>query len=198
MPHASLKPWKPWQKQVWFAYVKILLVVVPLVILGNCAQSIYQGRNLQQTKACPQCNLFLSQQWRANLSGANLQEAGITYANWSGSQLQRANLREADLSNSRFRGVDLSGANLQEADLTFTNLREANLSGADLSGAKLAYTDLRNANLTGANLSGAALTATDLRGAVLTDANLTEARLRNTKLPDGTVKTGEFSFGDSP
>lgn len=193
MPHGSLKPWKPWQRQVWLTYVKVLLVVVPLVILGNCAQSLDQGRNLRQTKACPQCNLFLSQQWQADLRGANLQEAGITYANWSGSQLQRTNLREADLSNSRFRRVDLSGANLQGADLTFTNLQDATLTGADLSGARLSYTDLRGANLTGANLSGAQLTSTDLRGANLAGANLTNARLRRAKLPDGTVKTGGFS-----
>ena len=72
---------------------------------------------------------------RANLSGANLSGADLSYADLSG-----ANLRGADLSYA-----DLSGANLRGADLSYADLSDANLRGADLS----------YANPSGANLSGA-------------------------------------------
>ena len=64
---------------------------------------------------------------RADLSGAHLCGADLSYAN-----LSRANLSGADLS-----GADLSYANLSGADLSYANLSRANLSSADLSYANL-------------------------------------------------------------
>ena len=57
----------------------------------------------------------------------------------------RANLRGANL-----RGADLSWANLTGANLSWANLTGANLSGANLSGAYLIGANLSGADLTGA------------------------------------------------
>lgn len=83
---------------------------------------------LKATRNCPFCVLL-----EANLSGADLSDAGLC----------RANLF----------GANLSGANLTGADLRGANLIKTNLAGADLSGA-----DLSQVNLTHADLSGAVLT----------------------------------------
>ena len=80
---------------------------------------------------------------KANLSGANLSDARLSYAD-----LSDAILISADLS-----GADLSDANLIHANLSHADLRGANLESADLSGA-----DLNEANLSDADLSFANLT----------------------------------------
>jgi len=67
---------------------------------------------------------------RANLQGANLQEADLR-----GAYLREANLQEADL-----READLQEADLREADLREANLQGAYLREADLWGAKIKIT----------------------------------------------------------
>ena len=74
---------------------------------------------------------------RADLSYANLRDAGL-----SGANLRRANLSGADLSRADLSGADLSRADLSGADLSRADLGYANLRGADLSGADLSYTCL--------------------------------------------------------
>ena len=85
----------------------------------------------------------------ANLEGANLRGADLSYANLSG-----ANLRGADLSCANLEGANLRGANLRGANLRGAYLSGANLRGAYLSGAYLSGANLRGAYLSGANLSG--------------------------------------------
>jgi hypothetical protein len=72
----------------------------------------------------------------ANLSGANLSEADLGWVRISSSALSRTNLSEADLSSANLSGVRLFDANLIGADLSGADLSGANLSGANLSGAK--------------------------------------------------------------
>lgn len=92
----------------------------------------------------------------ANLYGANLSRATLTWTNLSGANLRTANLSEAhlrgvNLSAARLMGATLRGARLDEADL-----RNANLSGADLRGARFPKTNLEDAlSLEAANLRGA-------------------------------------------
>lgn len=86
-------------------------------------------------------------------------------ANLSGEDLRDHNLSFADLS-----GANLSGADLRDVDLFMTNLTSANLTGAKLSGANLGLANLVTANLENANLTGA-----DLRFADVTRANFTNA-----------------------
>ncbi|MBZ6860969.1 pentapeptide repeat-containing protein [Klebsiella michiganensis] len=108
---------------------------------------------------------------RANLRGADLSDANLSYAN-----LRGANLRDANLSYANLRGANLRGADLSDANLSYANLRGANLRGANLRGANLRGADLSDANLSYANLRGA-----NLRG-----ANLSYANLRGADLPDLT------------
>jgi hypothetical protein len=89
---------------------------------------------------------------KANLRGADL----------CGADLSWANLREADLCGADLSWANLSWANLREADLCGANLREADLCGADLSWANLSWANLREADLCGADLRGADLSGADL------------------------------------
>ena len=115
---------------------------------------------------------------RADLRGANLRGANLSYAD-----LRGANLRGADLSYADLRGADLSSANLRGADLRGANLSSANLRGADLRGANLSYADLRNADLRNADLRSANLCGADLRGANLSGADLSGANMDYAVLP---------------
>ena len=88
-----------------------------------------------------------------------------------GWQNMRADLRGADLQEAILRGAILRGADLQEAIL-----RGADLGGAILRGAILRGADLRGADLRGADLGGAILGGANLRGANLWRANLRGAK----------------------
>ena len=77
---------------------------------------------------------------KADLRGANLRDADLSYADLSG-----ANLSYADLSYADLRDANLSYANLRDANLRDANLRDADLSGVNLSDANLSYADLRGA-----------------------------------------------------
>ncbi len=93
----------------------------------------------------------------ANLRGANLSYADLRGANLRGADLSYADLRGADLSSANLRGADLRGANLRYANLRNADLRNADLSGANLSSANLRGANLRNADLSGANMDYAVL-----------------------------------------
>ena len=54
---------------------------------------------------------------------------------------ERANLRGANLSGANLSYADLRGANLSYANLSYANLRGANLRDADLSYANLSYAE---------------------------------------------------------
>jgi len=108
---------------------------------------------------------------RANLTGANLTDAYLTYANLMGANLTDAYLAGANLTGANLTGANLTGANLTDANLAGANLAYANLTGANLTDAYLTDAYLAGANLTGANLAGANLT-----GAYLTDAYLAGAK----------------------
>ena len=122
---------------------------------------------------------------RADLYGADLSEADLSWANLYG-----ADLSEADLSWANLYGADLSGADLSEANLSEADLSGADLYGADLSEADLSWANLYGADLSGANLSEANLSEADLSWADLSEANLSEANLRGAKGTD-TVITNE-------
>ena len=64
---------------------------------------------------------------KANLQGADLQEADLRGADLRWADLRGADLRCADLRGADLRCADLQGANLRCADLQGANLRDANL-----------------------------------------------------------------------
>ena len=104
-------------------------------ISKECLKTILDNHQHWLNRDCVGC-----ENMRANLSGAYLHNADLSYTN----------LRDADLCNADLRGANLSRANLSGADLRGANLCNADLSEADLCGA-----NLRGANLSRANLRGA-------------------------------------------
>ncbi|TVQ83110.1 MAG: pentapeptide repeat-containing protein [Micavibrio sp.] len=82
----------------------------------------------------------------------------------SGASLQNAHATQADFGDANLSGADLSGAKLQNA----------NLDGTDLTGSKMEKTDLRAASLKGAILIDAEIENADIKDADLTGA-LTDA-----------------------
>ena len=111
---------------------------------------------------------------RADLSGADLNDANLNHTD----------LRRADLSGAYLRGADLSRADLRGADLSGADLSGAYLSRADLRGAYLSDADLSGAYLRGADLSGADLSGADLSGAYLSGAYLSRAVAERTIVPE--------------
>ncbi len=83
--------------------------------------------------------------YKANFTGANLEQIQMVEAN-----LIEANLEKAILTNAQLEVAALNEANLKDAHLERANLKGANLQGANLEGAYLKETDLERANLQGA------------------------------------------------
>jgi uncharacterized protein YjbI with pentapeptide repeats len=87
-----------------------------------------------------------------DLTGANLQFAGMTGADLSGANLTGANMKLVGLASA-----NLSGANLTNANAFDSAMGLANLSGADFSGTNLTLADLQQANIAGARFATANL-----------------------------------------
>jgi len=67
----------------------------------------------------------------------------------------KANLKGADLNNAELTNAKLQGANLSNANLTDSQLQCADLTNADLRGVNLKGADITYAKLEGAKLGGA-------------------------------------------
>jgi len=98
---------------------------------------------------------------------------------FEGADLNGANLRGADLTWADFRGADLSRTDLRDADLGGADLRRAELLGADLRGA-----DLRRAKLLSADLCGA-----DFSAGLLKNSDFTDARVGLTVFAENDLST---------
>jgi uncharacterized protein YjbI with pentapeptide repeats len=124
---------------------------------------------------------------------AMLNNASLTYSNFSDASFVNANLVGADGIFSTFHRTDFSGAQMYQgiwrqsdfsgalfvgSQLAYTEFRYSDLSGANLSGAVMyGGSDWLMVNLSGADLTNAWMYDVDLRYADLTGANLTGARL---------------------
>jgi len=110
------------------------------------------------------------------VNGKCLQDILEAHKRWLNNDDQgiKADLYGADLNNADLSGVDLRYADLSNADLRYANLRNADLRNANLSNADLMGANLSGASLRYANLSEADLTGTNLRRADLSDANLSQ------------------------
>jgi len=106
------------------------------------------------------------------VGNCNGKRADLSNVDLSGKDLSNANLRYANLN-----GTDLSDANLSYVYLKGANLSNANLSDADLSDANLINANLRSVNLSGANFRGADLSDADLENSILYGVNLSDATL---------------------
>ena len=124
---------------------------------------------------------------------ALMDNASLTYSNFSDASFVNANLVGADGIFSTFHRTDFSGAQMHQGIWRNSDFSDALFVGSQLAYTEFRYSDLSGANLSGAvmyggsdwlmvNLSGADLTNTwmydvDLRYADLTGADLTGARL---------------------
>ncbi|WP_108945980.1 pentapeptide repeat-containing protein [Shewanella halifaxensis] len=117
---------------------------------------------LISTNSCQNCDL----------SGADLNNATLTFADLSG----------ADLSDAILTNVDLF-----ESTLTGTNFSGADMSNGDFRGSEMTYADLSNANLTGAYFSSAQLSPADLDNATVTDTDFDNANLVGATWIDGGI-----------
>lgn len=123
-----------------------------------------------------------------SVSGVQLRNASLRYAEASGaffakSAMQDSDLAGANLSGADFRNAILTSANLMDTDLSRGDFEGADLTYAVLSGAVGADADFVNANfynarLVDARLNRAKLRKADLRGAVLDGSELNQADLR--------------------
>ena len=121
-----------------------ILVLVNFLLLTGFQVDAHAGsdsdrvkeniRTLQNSKACPGCDLSGAELNRMDLSGADLQGADLTEAklylvNFSGANLQNAHLQRASLGGADLGGADLRGADLQGAELNGAYLEGAKFDG---------------------------------------------------------------------
>lgn len=114
----------------------------------------------------------------ADLSGANLTNTDMTFANLKESILIKANLTKAKLTGSNLYKAKMTDANLTKAVLDGANLNNTNLSNANLSDTSLKRAYMSMTNLTNANLSGADLRHADFNNVDVVSADLSGANLR--------------------
>ena len=124
---------------------------------------------------------------------AMMDNASLTYSNFSDASFVNANLAGADGIFATFHRTDFSGASMYNgiwrqsdfsdalfinSQLSYTEFRDSDLSGANLSGAVMyGGSDWLRVNLSGADLTNAWMYDVDLSYADLTGADLTGARL---------------------
>jgi uncharacterized protein YjbI with pentapeptide repeats len=117
------------------------------------------------------------EEWRLNLSGADLRGANLSNAHLEGANLSFARLDRTDLRQAYLGAANFSRARLEGADLSQAYLNSAFLNEAHLQRADLTNTHLEGAYLTGAHLEGA-----DVREANLLHADVTDTHLEGTDL----------------
>ncbi len=134
---------------------------------------------------------------RADLSGANLQDAQLADA-WlqgatlDGAQMQGALVTDAWMEGASLRGAQLQGATLsrvyaQGAALDSARLQGASLDSARLQGASLVDAQMQGASLVDAQMQGASLSRAYAQGAALNRAKLQGSSLDNVQLQGATL-----------
>jgi uncharacterized protein YjbI with pentapeptide repeats len=131
-----------------------------------------------------------------DLSGADLREVDLSYAELDGADLRRAFLA-GSMGSAQLMNANLAGAVFASASLVNANLDGANLTGASLMGAEMGDADLTGACLVNvkaafAQLHGAIMPGADLRGGDFHTANLFKADLREADLSDGDFREANF------
>ncbi|MGA9885206.1 MAG: pentapeptide repeat-containing protein [Candidatus Acidiferrales bacterium] len=137
----------------------------------------------------------------ASVTGPQLNEAKLRYAQAYGVFLANAHLWQSDfegayLSEADLRGADLGNSDLRRAVLDGALLNGANLNRARLDGAVLARADLRWANLSYASLAHAMLMDSRLDGATLYDAQMSSASLARADLKKTDLRGASLNAAD--
>ena len=129
---------------------------------------------------------------RAILNQADLSHALLSNANLSSTQMVGANLRGADLTNASLTGADLGEAILTGANLYAARLGRVSAVGTNLQKSNLSASDWQGADLSGADLSGANLRNADFRATRLTGANFRKAQLQNANLRNADLSLADW------
>ncbi|MFF5284435.1 pentapeptide repeat-containing protein [Streptomyces sp. NPDC013171] len=143
----------------------------------------------------------------ANLAGADLTDANISWYDFRRSFFEEANLTDAQLTESDLRETTFNLANMTRAILVGADLTQAQLTGADLSGAVLSHADestgsTKDAVLVEADVSDTKLVGADLRGvqlarAFLAGSDLTRADFGGADLSGATLSKADAPFIDA-
>jgi uncharacterized protein YjbI with pentapeptide repeats len=123
----------------------------------------------------------------AQAYGVFLANAHLWRADFQGSFMSEADLRSADLGQSSLKYVVLDRAQMNHANLDRADLEGANLSRVDLRDANLSYTSMQGAILVDARLDGASLYGARLDSATMIRTNVEKADLRNSYLGDANL-----------
>src|SRR6266487_5138917 len=132
-----------------------------------------------------------------DLSGLNIGEADLFWANCSMTNFSDANLKGvvfggANLDFTNFSNANLDKAFIRESYLGLTNFKGASLKGADLFGSYLASADFSDADLTEANLGRAMLCNSQFNRANLTRAILGQANLIGTNFSEANLNSADI------
>ncbi len=142
---------------------------------------LYDGPDLMQGVNAPGAYLSSGDSWpylyyadlrNANLEGAIMNNAELSYASFRSASLAKVNFDYAIMW-----GVDMTGAHVSP-----TSLWQASLNYALLTDAVFANSRLKFANLSGANLDGTNFQDADLSSSLLEDAYVEDADFRGADL----------------
>ena len=140
-------------------------------------------------------NLNRSDFTDASAVGVNFFQCGCTSTLFANANLQDAFIFRAEFSGARFPGADLSGAQAAQSDFTSTIFDEnSTLNGTTFSGGNLTVAQLHGVRAVGAQFTSIRMDATEFDGADLTDTNFAHARGVSMSFA-GANLTGASFFG---
>lgn len=162
--------------------------------------AVLSGRDLIQE------NLAYADLSDAKLDDAILTKTDLSHANLTHSDLSEALLSDTDLSESDMEGIRIYGGQIEHCKLVGTNLKYAKLiassvqdcdfTGANMECALLSTTNFSGVDLQNSNLNGAEIFASALSHIVLTNASFDKAKLALSTL-DGEEITQDKLFVES-
>ena len=155
------------------------------------------GADLSETQILD-ADLSKAKFLHSNLSSVNFANTDLTDAFFSYANLSMAQFRDIDFTGTRFWYANLTGAMLQDAemvsmDLQGVSLSNANLGRANLSGSILQDVILASAWLDHANLSGATFLRADLSQARLDRADLSGSEFLDANLAGANISEANLS-----
>jgi uncharacterized protein YjbI with pentapeptide repeats len=135
----------------------------------------------------------------ADLRGANLDNLGIWFGDFTNANLEGASVSGAAFIYCTMTGVKsgkISGVpHAMSGNLVNGYIigQGVNLEGADLQGANLSGLWFRNANLRSADFTGANLRSADFEGSTIENTDFTDADLTRADLSNSTVSSSRFN-----
>ncbi|UYP48109.1 hypothetical protein NEF87_004394 [Candidatus Lokiarchaeum ossiferum] len=102
-----------------------------------------------------------------NLTGVNLSNIVLAYANMVGVLAQNQNFSHSNLNHILFTDSFLEGSDFSRTNLMGTDFSRSQLKGCSFRNANLKYCDFENCDLTDVDFTGAKLAHSRFPGAIL-------------------------------